>query len=123
VAAVLAAEAPRARVHRKKGLLKGGARLNGPARDDGAGGAIVAGHRGPLGAARRCPGAPPPWGRPPPSLAAAAAAAGGGAATHASGAAAGLTPAQLLAGACSADAIAARHALAVRASAQNDGHK
>ncbi len=102
VAALVAAEAPRAKVHKKKGLagaLGKGAREAGPARDDGGGGAVVAGHRGPLGAARRCPGTPPPWGR----------------SANAANDAAALQPAQLLAGACSADAVAARHALAVRA--------
>ena len=89
---------PNAQLLRKKGKLFGGAsEVSGlPARDDGAGAAVVPSHRSALGAARRAQELPPPWGS-----------------RTASGSA--LSSASLLVGLCSADAIAARHAMAVRA--------
>ena len=77
---------PNAQLLRKKGKL---------ARDDGAGAAVVPSHRSALGAARRAQEVPPPWGS-----------------RTAAGSA--LTSSSLLVGLCSADAIAARHAMAVR---------
>ena len=88
---------PNAQLLRKKGKLFGGAsEVSGlPARDDGAGAAVVPSHRSALGAARRAQEMPPPWGS-----------------RTAAGSA--LSSASLLVGLCSADAIAARHAMAVR---------
>jgi len=100
---VAQAELPRATVLLAQGLF-GPAPLSGaPASDAGAGGCVVAAHRSMFGAARRCAAAAAPWGsaqRGPSAVA-----------PHP------LSSAQLLVGACSADALAARHALAMAVSA------
>jgi hypothetical protein len=91
---------PGARLLRKKGGLFGGAsEVSGqPARDDGSHGPVVAVHRSVFGAARRSQEVPPAWGK------------GGG-----DSAGSALSSGNLMQGLCSADAIAARHAMAVRA--------
>lgn len=88
----------------RKATMFGGAATKAPlphAGDDGAGGPVVAAHRAVAGAARRSCTAPPPW--------------AGGVKGAAPNPDALLSPYELVATACSADAVAARHALAVRA--------